>query len=295
MVSKRMWKTLRWMVVVSILLTKAAWADGAQQNKPQTPKEQAAELWEKAVELLDTGKLLEGVAVLERLVKLDPSDVRAWTMLGFNYAYNLSVDPDLKLNEAEQIKKGIDALKRGITAVPRSADLRFELGLLYYNRLGDTEAAIMVFEETLRLVDAGKAVLLDPEEKRPLRQWRRILMRTLAHAYERSIDFCCALRVYDRMIQEYADEDVARFMANYIRNIYNMAWEFYTTGRYREAIREIDAALANRVIAIGLYLKAECLIQLGEKEEAKKVLAAIINKNPAERVALNKYRELSGK
>lgn len=295
MVRKRMWKTLGCWVVISALLVNVARADEAQKDTPKTPKEQAEELWEKAEELLDTGKLLEGVATLERIVQLDPTDVRAWTMLGFNYAYNLSVDPDLKLNEKEQIQKGIDALKRGITAVPRSADLRFELGMVHYNRIGDTEAAIMVFEETLRLVDEGKAVLLDPEEKRPLRQWRRILMRTLAHAYERSIDFCCALRVYDRMIKEYEDEDVARFMANYIRNDYGMAWEFYTTGRYKEAIREIDAALANRVIAIGLYLKAECLIQLGEKEEAKKVLAAIINKNPSERVALNKYKELDGK
>jgi tetratricopeptide (TPR) repeat protein len=295
MVRKRMGKTLGCLVVISALLGKVARVEGAQKDKPKTPKEQAAELWDKAEEFFDTGKLLEGVAILERIVKLNPSDVRAWTMLGFNYAYNLSVDPDLKLNEEEQINKGIDALKRGIAAVPRSADLRFELGMVYYNRIGDMEAAILVFEETLRLVDEGKAVLLDPEEKRPLRQWRRLLMRTLAHAYERSIDFCCALRVYDRLIKEYEDEDVARFMSNYICNDYGMAWEFYTTGRYKEAIREIDAALANKVIAIGLYLKAECQIQLGEKEEAKKTLAAIINKNPAERVALNKYKELGGK
>jgi tetratricopeptide (TPR) repeat protein len=295
-----MFRGLLSCLVVTILswMTPTLAATQTQKSdkvKPPTIQEQATKLWKEAEELFDTGKTLEGVAKLENVVKLDPKDVQAWTLLGWHHAYNLSVDPDLKLNEEEQVKKGIEILRRGIVAVPRSADLRFELGSTYYDRVGDMQKATNVFRETLRLLDEKRVLLLDPDEKRPLRQWRRLLMRNLAHAYERKLDFDGALKVYDRMIEEYDDEDVARFMANYLRNDYGKAREYFNMERYKDALSEIDAALSRRVIAIGLYLKAECHLKLGEIDEAKKAFIALVNHNPRERVALNKIKELSSK
>jgi hypothetical protein len=76
----------------------------------------------------------------KRMVKEKPNDIRAWQLLGWNAAYNLSVTSDDIREQYRYIKQGIEHLVEGLTHNPTNAALYWEIGFYLHNRIGQTEA-----------------------------------------------------------------------------------------------------------------------------------------------------------
>ncbi len=73
---------------------------------------------------------------LKQKVKTDPHDVRAWRLLGWNAAYNLSTTSDDVKERYAHVKRGIEYLMEGIKNNPADARLLWDTGWFVYERIG---------------------------------------------------------------------------------------------------------------------------------------------------------------
>jgi hypothetical protein len=76
----------------------------------------------------------------KRLVQADPHDIRAWQLLGWNEAYNLSVTTDDSKERYTHVRQGIEHLVQGVTQNPTNATLYWHVGFYLTNRIGQSES-----------------------------------------------------------------------------------------------------------------------------------------------------------
>jgi len=80
----------------------------------------------------------------KRMVKANPHNIEAWQFLGWNAAYNLSVDTDDIKEGYGHVKQGIEHLVEGVTHNPTNATLYWNIGYFLRDRIGQSEDRIPI-------------------------------------------------------------------------------------------------------------------------------------------------------
>ncbi len=76
----------------------------------------------------------------KKMVKENPHDIRAWQLLGWNAAYNLSVTSNNANERYAYVRQGIEHLMEGLTHNPTNAALYWDIGFYLHNKIGQSEA-----------------------------------------------------------------------------------------------------------------------------------------------------------
>jgi nitrite reductase/ring-hydroxylating ferredoxin subunit len=82
----------------------------------------------------------ENDRLYKQMVKGNPKDTRAWLLLGWNAAYNLSVTSDDVKERYAHVKQGVEHLVEGLTHNPTNAALCWDVGFYLHNRIGQSYA-----------------------------------------------------------------------------------------------------------------------------------------------------------
>jgi hypothetical protein len=117
---------------------EAAPTAGAQHEQATQSKD-LQEL-EKRVREEFLAECQENDRLYKRMVKAKPHDIRAWELLGWNAAYNLSVTSDDIKERYTHVKEGIEHLVHGLTHNPTNAVLYWDIGFYLHNRIGQGDA-----------------------------------------------------------------------------------------------------------------------------------------------------------
>src|SRR5262249_9543101 len=94
---------------------------------------------EKRVRAEFLAECQENDRLFKRMVKAKPHDIRAWQLLGWNAAYNLSVTSDDIKERYAHVKQGIEHLVEGLTHNLTNAALWWEIGFYLHNRIGQSD------------------------------------------------------------------------------------------------------------------------------------------------------------
>src|SRR5205807_5837125 len=78
----------------------------------------------------------ENDRLYKQMVKAKPNDTRAWLLLGWNAAYNLSVTSQDVKERYAHVKQGIEHLVEGVGHNPTNAVLYWHTGWYLYHRIG---------------------------------------------------------------------------------------------------------------------------------------------------------------
>jgi hypothetical protein len=115
----------------------APWA--GDQHKQATHSKDLQELKKRDHEEF-SAECQEKDRLYKRMVKAKPHDIRAWQLLGWNAAYNLSVTSDDIEERYAHVKDGIEHLVHGLTHNPTNAALYWDIGFYLHNRIGQSDA-----------------------------------------------------------------------------------------------------------------------------------------------------------
>lgn len=94
-------------------------------------------VWIRAVDAWEKKEWYEALALYRLISRLQPKLTNVWIINAWNMIYNISID--LKQKELEEISwkwinEGTDFLKEGVKRNPKSPDLYFYLGWVYYDK-----------------------------------------------------------------------------------------------------------------------------------------------------------------
>ena len=164
---------------------------------------------------LEAGRYIAAADYFEKAIRLSPNNATAHFNLGTAYFYLRRYDA------------AIDALRRAAEIDPASAAIRNQLGAAYLER-GNTKAAIITFRDALRL-----------------KPYNYLAMYNLGCAYVRTEEFGLAVEVLGRAA--HGDSKNAEIRLN-------LAYALRRIGRTRDAIAEMEAAVALRPTDAELHL-----------------------------------------
>ena len=240
----------------------------------------ASMMWMKMEELWDSGHgtWLACLNVMRTVTLLDPHWLEPWKILGWHLAYNLYVetkDPNL---QGEYLRKGLDALKEGVSWNPNTYELYFELAWTYFDKVRDYEEATKWFAAAIEFPH--------PE----------FIERMIAHSYERMPDLDRALDWYDYCLKRNPNDGTAQGATTTIRLRYLPAWRLMQAGKYDEAIQRINKYLEiepNGLIA--LHVKAHIYEQAGRTQEAFDTWRIAARLSSMDQQARRKTNELAAK
>ena len=213
----------------------------------------ASMLWMKMEELWDSGQgtWLKCLNVMRTVTLLDPHWLEPWKILGWHLSYNLYVETKDPALQAEYLRKGLDALKEGVSWNPDTYELYFELAWTYFDKVRDYPSATKWFEASIAFPH--------PE----------FVERMIAHAYERMPDMDKALEWYDYCLKRNPNDATAKGATTTIRLRYLPAWRLMQAGKYDEAIKAIDKYLEVEPNGlIGLHVKAHIYEVGGQERKA---------------------------
>lgn len=94
-------------------------------------------LWIRAVDAWQKKVWYEALTLYRLISKLQPRLTNIWIINAWNMIYNISVDhkhKDLDELSWKWIKEGVDFLNEGISRNPKSPELHFYLGWVYYDK-----------------------------------------------------------------------------------------------------------------------------------------------------------------
>ncbi len=141
-------------------------------------------LWLKADQYWHAGQWQRILPVYQLVTRLQPGFTLAWSLGGWQMAYNLSERAGRgDTAAAAWVQKGISFLKEGLRHNPEKADLYFDLGWTYFDKLKDYAAAIAYLEKAAHRDEASQT------------------LRVLAHAYEKDGRPAQALAVWKKLLQ----------------------------------------------------------------------------------------------
>jgi hypothetical protein len=86
-----------------------------------------------------SSEVRENDRLYKRMVKANPKDARAWLLLGWNEAYNLSLQSDDMNQRYEHVRRGIEHLVESLGHNPTDAELYFEIGWHLQHRIGQMD------------------------------------------------------------------------------------------------------------------------------------------------------------
>ncbi len=139
-------------------------------------------LWMRAMELQMEEEFLELLSLHRLITALQPRFVTVWLHATWNIAYNIAHKMETTEERWEWIQEGMALLERGIQRNPRSGDLLFYRGWLYFHRVEAREAEGFFIEQLAKegrdnLKEAiywfGKALEAEPHHPISL-VWRRL-------------------------------------------------------------------------------------------------------------------------
>ena len=110
-------------------------------------------LWMRAMELHQEKEFFELLSLHRLITALQPRFVRVWLHAAWNVAYNIAHEMETDSERWKWIQEGMDLLERGIQRNPRSWDLPFYRGWLYFHRVEAVEAEGYFIE---RLKEEGR-------------------------------------------------------------------------------------------------------------------------------------------
>ncbi|UJS18380.1 MAG: hypothetical protein L3J17_04790 [Candidatus Jettenia sp.] len=93
--------------------------------------------WVRAMDAWEKKIWYEALTLYRLISKLQPRLANIWIINAWNMIYNISVDFNHKEQQElswEWIKEGVDFLKEGINRNPKSPELHFYLGWVYYDK-----------------------------------------------------------------------------------------------------------------------------------------------------------------
>ncbi|NUN24746.1 MAG: hypothetical protein HUU09_15040, partial [Candidatus Jettenia caeni] len=93
--------------------------------------------WVRAMDAWEKKIWYEALTLYRLISKLQPRLANIWIINAWNMIYNISVDFNHKEQQElswEWIKEGVDFLKEGINRNPKSPELYFYLGWVYYDK-----------------------------------------------------------------------------------------------------------------------------------------------------------------
>ncbi len=171
-------------------------------------------------------------------------------------------------------EKAEESLKKAVQAHPKAGNLKILLAT-FYEQTGEFEKAIKIYEE-----------LLEQAPDHPL------VCNNLAYLY--------AENSKDPKILKKAMELVTRAeskVPGQATILDTKAWILYKSGRPQEALSTVEQALAKAEIPTLLYHKAVILSEVGQKEEARKILSGLVSNKrnfPEKKKAQQLLTELEG-
>jgi tetratricopeptide (TPR) repeat protein len=112
--------------------------DRFRKRREPRDRDRSRELSNKGLHLVQSGRLEEGIAVLEQAIELDPNNATAHINLGFAY------------NKKGWLDQAITEHKRAIELDPKDANAHSHLGNVYYNR-GWFEQATAEYKRAIEL------------------------------------------------------------------------------------------------------------------------------------------------
>jgi len=107
-------------------------------------------LWLEMDEMWHCGKWFEMLPILRAVTWMQPHFVEAWELGGWHLAYNLHAYAKEMPDREKYLEEGIGFLKEGLSRNRSVYDLWFNLGWVYYNKLGDYDTAIRYFKSAVR-------------------------------------------------------------------------------------------------------------------------------------------------
>jgi tetratricopeptide (TPR) repeat protein len=213
----------------------------------------ASMMWMKMEELWDHGEgtWLACLQVMRTVTLLDPHWLEPWKILGWHLSYNLYVETKDPAEQALLLRKGLDALKEGVSWNPDTYELYFELAWTYFDKVRDYDNATKWFEAAIQFPH--------PE----------FIERMIAHSYERMPDLDKALEWYDYCLKRNPADATAQGATTTIRLRYLPAWRLMQAGKYDDALAAINRYLEVEPNGlIGLHVKAHIYEVAGRKHEA---------------------------
>lgn len=94
-------------------------------------------LWMRADAMQTEGRYYEAQTLAQWITSLQPRFPRVWAFQAWNLAYNISVATPVPEERWNWINRGMELLRsRGIPLNPDNADLPFELGWIYFHKIG---------------------------------------------------------------------------------------------------------------------------------------------------------------
>jgi len=187
-------------------------------------------LWLKCDEYFHTGNMQRLIPMAQTIVMLDPHFIDVWTVTGWHMAYNMFAEAQAMDDWEGQVrwfKMGIDWLMDGFQENPDSAEIAFNIGWTYYDRMDMYPEAVKWLTKTLR----SEA---PPEHTG----------RLLGHAYELMPDIERALEWYYRVLRVTPDDGTARGATITLKMRFAHAWRLVEEEKYDEAYQEVYSWLA---------------------------------------------------
>lgn len=256
------------IVIACCLVVWSATADDMSKHNTQhtssgrTPE--TKKLWHKADRLWHEKNVHEWTKVLERIAKLDPADIEAWKLLGWGYNYWIAISAKGQKQRDRSIAKGMQILRKGAKANPKSAVLQFELGWALFDRIGDVQAAVPHFQSAIALDRASKNHLSHDCQHMPM------------HCYERVTDMDKALTLWRRHQKESPTCATARQWVRTIEQHYLKPWRLLQQGKYKDASRSLQPYLQKEPDnVVSIYLQVEICTRSGDVRRANNLLKGI--------------------
>ncbi len=151
-------------------------------------------LWLKSDAYWHHGQWHRLLPVYRLIVTLQPHFLLVWSIGGWHMAYNLSYQARDRAESERWLREGIAFLKEGIAANREKADLYFDLGWTYFDRMKDYAAALPYLEMAARKSDS------------------KVTARVLAHTYAKLGHDAKALRLW-KDIARSGDSAAKKFVA----------------------------------------------------------------------------------
>lgn len=133
-------------------------------------------LWQRAETLKNEGKFHEAIQLGELITRLQPRFPQVWTFVSWNQAYNISVATHTPEERWTWVKSGIDILQnkgKGIDANPNSLPLYWQLGWIYFHKIGGFLDNESWYYKT-QVADQWHTILGQPPlEREPYLEWLR--------------------------------------------------------------------------------------------------------------------------
>jgi tetratricopeptide (TPR) repeat protein len=149
-------------------------------------------LWLVANEYFWNKEYLKLVPLFRSITWLDPHYILVYRIGGWHLAYNLRHVIDCSERKAREfVRAGIKFLEEGIANNPHKYDLYFELGWLYFEKVGNYKLAAGYFEEAVKLEHPA------------------YVNRMLAHSYRRSGQLRKSLEEWGRIVEANPDDKTA--------------------------------------------------------------------------------------